>query len=134
MLQKQMPPRIRVQDLWRVSPEYLEQAQDDATLLAISIPVRRVVGKIQRVRPVQVWDVQFLRANTDRRIKIAVPGPFTMLRQVQDDFYRDEQARQYGVTALNRAREGAKGTTAVHRLLRLCGAGGRTPRQVFVSA
>ena len=29
------PPRVRVQELWRVAPEYLEQAQDDATLLAI---------------------------------------------------------------------------------------------------
>src|ERR1700743_3684509 len=29
------PPRVRVTELWRVAPEYLEQAQDDATLLAI---------------------------------------------------------------------------------------------------
>src|ERR1700688_2067123 len=29
------PPRVRVLDLWRVAPEWLEQAQDDATLLAI---------------------------------------------------------------------------------------------------
>jgi 5-methyltetrahydropteroyltriglutamate--homocysteine methyltransferase len=29
------PPRIRVRDLWRVPPEWLEAAQDDATLLAI---------------------------------------------------------------------------------------------------
>ncbi|WP_158915289.1 5-methyltetrahydropteroyltriglutamate--homocysteine methyltransferase [Caulobacter sp. S45] len=29
------PPRVRVQELWRVAPEYLEQAQDDATLMAI---------------------------------------------------------------------------------------------------
>ncbi len=28
-------PRIRVRELWRVADEYLEQAQDDATLLAI---------------------------------------------------------------------------------------------------
>ena len=28
--------------------------------------------------PVKVRDVEFLRANTDRRIKITVPGPFTM--------------------------------------------------------
>src|ERR1700730_7581814 len=30
------PPRIRWQELWRVAPEFLAQAQDDATLLAIS--------------------------------------------------------------------------------------------------
>jgi 5-methyltetrahydropteroyltriglutamate--homocysteine methyltransferase len=29
------PPRVRVSELWRVAPEWLEQAQDDATLLAI---------------------------------------------------------------------------------------------------
>src|SRR5262245_17482635 len=29
------PPRVRARELWRVAPEYLEQAQDDATLLAI---------------------------------------------------------------------------------------------------
>ncbi len=29
------PPRVRAKELWRVEPEYLEQAQDDATLLAI---------------------------------------------------------------------------------------------------
>jgi 5-methyltetrahydropteroyltriglutamate--homocysteine methyltransferase len=29
------PPRVRMRDLWRVTPEWLEQAQDDATLLAI---------------------------------------------------------------------------------------------------
>src|SRR5437667_12590141 len=34
-LAKQMPPRVRAQELWRVAPEFLEQAQDDATLLAI---------------------------------------------------------------------------------------------------
>src|ERR1700746_4102230 len=29
------PPRVRAKELWRVAPEWLEQAQDDATLLAI---------------------------------------------------------------------------------------------------
>jgi 5-methyltetrahydropteroyltriglutamate--homocysteine methyltransferase len=28
-------PRIRAQELWRIAPEWLDQAQDDATLLAI---------------------------------------------------------------------------------------------------
>src|SRR5262245_57585292 len=35
LLSKRMPPRIRAQELWRVSPEWIEQAQDDATILAI---------------------------------------------------------------------------------------------------
>lgn len=29
------PPRVRMRELWRVAPEYLSQAQDDATVLAI---------------------------------------------------------------------------------------------------
>lgn len=138
MLSHQMPPRVRAQQLWRVAPEWLEQAQDDATLLAIRdqeragidilsdgemrresysnrfataldgvdldnpatitsrsgqpVAVPRIVGKIRRKHAVQVRDVQFLRANTDRRIKITVPGPFTMSRQAQDEFYKDPAA------------------------------------------
>jgi 5-methyltetrahydropteroyltriglutamate--homocysteine methyltransferase len=51
--------------------------------------VPRVVGPIKRIRPVQVRDVEFLRANTTRRIKVTVPGPFTMSQQVQNDHYPD---------------------------------------------
>ena len=137
-LLKQMPPRVRAKDLWRVAPALLEQAQDDATLLAIRdqeragldivtdgeirresysnrfatalegvdidnpgttinrsgnpIPVPRITAKIRRMHPVEVRDVKFLRANTDRRIKMTVPGPFTMAQQAQDDFYKDEVA------------------------------------------
>src|SRR6185312_3482820 len=47
---------------------------------------------IRRSRPVEVRDVQFLRSITSRRIKITVPGPFTMTQQAQDDFYGDERA------------------------------------------
>lgn len=54
-------------------------------------PVPRVVGKIRRREPVEVRDVQFLRANTDRTIKITVPGPFTMAQQAQNDFYTSEE-------------------------------------------
>ena len=36
--------------------------------------------------------MEFLRANTDRTMKMTVPGPFTMAQQAQDDFYRDEEA------------------------------------------
>jgi len=55
-------------------------------------PVPRVVGKVRRTRPVEVRDVEFLRANTDRMIKMTVPGPFTMSQQAQNDFYADEEA------------------------------------------
>ena len=134
----QMPPRVRATALWRVAPELLEQAQDDATLLAIRdmeragldiltdgemrresysnrfataldgvdlenpasimsrsghpVSVPRIVGKIRRKHPVQVRDVQFLRANTDRQIKITVPGPFTMSQQAHDDHYGNVEA------------------------------------------
>src|SRR5246127_65100 len=132
------PPRVRAGELWRVAPEFLEQAQDDATLLAIRdqeragldiitdgeqrresysnrfataldgvdidhpgttlnrsgkpIPVPRITAKITRRRPVEVRDVELLRANTDRQIKATVPGPFTMAMQAQDDFYGDPVA------------------------------------------
>jgi len=197
-LGSRLPPRIRLQELWRVAPEWLEQAQDDATLLAIRAQERagldiitdgemrresysnrfatalagididnpgrgidrtgnpnvvpRIAGKIRRKHPVEVRDVEFLRKNTDRPIKMTVAGPFTMAQQAQNDYYkseeemlidyaaavneeikdlfaagadvvqvdepymqaRPEKARQYAVTALNRALDGVRGTTAVH--------------------
>jgi 5-methyltetrahydropteroyltriglutamate--homocysteine methyltransferase len=137
-LAKQMPPRVRARELWRVAPEQLEAAQDDATLLAIRDQERagldiitdgeqrresysnrfataldgididnpgktpnrtggfaivpRVIGPIRRRQAVEVRDAQFLRANTDRMIKMTVPGPFTMAQQCEDQYYRDEEA------------------------------------------
>jgi 5-methyltetrahydropteroyltriglutamate--homocysteine methyltransferase len=131
------PPRVRAKELWRVAPGFLDQAQDDATLLAIRDqeragldiitdgetrresysnrfataldgvdidnpgsaldrsghpnPVPRVTGKVRRKHPVEVRDVEFLRKNTDRMIKMTVPGPFTMSQQAQNDFYTDEE-------------------------------------------
>ena len=55
-------------------------------------PVPRVVGEIRRSRPVEVEDLRFLRRNTDRRVKITLPGPFTMAQQAQNDFYPDDRA------------------------------------------
>ena len=138
MLSKRMPPRVRASELWRVPLEWLEQAQDDATRLAIrdqeragldiltdgemrresysnrfatalegldldnpgkvisrsghEVLVPRITGKIRRKHAVQVRDIQLLRANTDRKIKITVPGPFTMTQQAVDQFYKDERA------------------------------------------
>ncbi|MBN8966448.1 MAG: 5-methyltetrahydropteroyltriglutamate--homocysteine methyltransferase [Rhizobiales bacterium] len=57
-----------------------------------SIPVPRVTGRIVRRRPVELRDMQFLRASTKRPVKMTVPGPFTMAKQAQDDFYKDEAA------------------------------------------
>src|SRR5688572_2353575 len=123
-------PRIRASDIWRIPAAHLEEAQDDATRVAIrdleqagvdiitdgeirresysnrfatalegidlerpgqvmsangtATPVPRVVGPIRRIRPVQVRDVEFLRAHTDHRIKVTVPGPFTLAHQAQN--------------------------------------------------
>src|SRR5947208_17169582 len=54
-------------------------------------PVPRVIGKVRRKHPVEVRDVQFLRRNTDRMIKMTVPGPFTMSQQAQNDFYQSDE-------------------------------------------
>jgi 5-methyltetrahydropteroyltriglutamate--homocysteine methyltransferase len=132
-LRERFPPRVRATELWRIDPRYLEEAQDDATRLAIADqeragldivtdgemrresysnrfataldgvdidnpgtaldrtghanPVPRVVGPVARRHPVQVRDLQFLRAHTSRETKITVPGPFTMSQQAQDDHY-----------------------------------------------
>ena len=58
------------------------------------VPVPRVVGEIKRRHAVQVRDVQFLREHVSpgKKIKITVPGPFTMAQQAQDDFYGDGEA------------------------------------------
>jgi 5-methyltetrahydropteroyltriglutamate--homocysteine methyltransferase len=133
-----LPPRVRAKELWRVPEPYLEEAQDDATRIAVQDqeragvdlitdgemrresysnrfataldgvqldppgialdrtghenPVPLVVGQIRRTRPVEVRDVEFLRSITDRRIKITVPGPFTMTQQAQNDHYPDDRS------------------------------------------
>jgi 5-methyltetrahydropteroyltriglutamate--homocysteine methyltransferase len=191
-------PRVRLSAIWRVPADALEQAQDDATLIAIRdmeragidiitdgemrresysnrfalaldnvdvdtpavvvgrmgkpTPVPRVVGPLRRREPVEVRDIRFLRANTDRVAKITLPGPFTLSMQAHDEHYKDdealamayaevvneeakdlaaagadviqldepwlqarpEQAKRFGVKAINRALQGVPGTTVVH--------------------
>jgi 5-methyltetrahydropteroyltriglutamate--homocysteine methyltransferase len=193
------PPRVRATDLWRIPEPYLQEAMDDATVVAIKAqedagldiitdgeirresysnrfatalngidldnpgtaldrsghpnPVPRVVGNIRRKHAVGVRDVEFLRRHTQRRVKVTVPGPFTMSQQAQIDHYggsrrlaamdyaaalngeiqdlfsagadivqldepymqaRPDEAREYGLEALNHALSGVHGTTAVH--------------------
>ena len=55
-------------------------------------PVPRVVGPIERVGPVSVAEAAFLRSATTRRIKITVPGPFTLSSLAEDEYYRDPEA------------------------------------------
>ena len=65
-------------------------------------PVPRIVGKIRRKHAVEVGDLQFLKAHTDRMVKITVPGPFTMTQQAQNDFYAsDEEAALDYAMAVN---------------------------------
>src|SRR5438093_2008765 len=59
-------------------------------------PVPRIVGPITRSRPVELRDLEFLRANTDRQVKITVAGPFTMSQQAQNDYYSDEREAALG--------------------------------------
>jgi 5-methyltetrahydropteroyltriglutamate--homocysteine methyltransferase len=71
------------------------------------VPVPRIVGPIARTRPVQVRDVEFLRASTERRIRVTIAGPFTMTQLAQDDFYRaaDELALAFAEAVNEEARE-----------------------------
>ena len=61
------------------------------------VAVPRVVGPIRRPGPVEVRNVEFLRANTDHAIKVSLPGPFTMAAQARDEHYgdRDELVLAY---------------------------------------
>ena len=55
-------------------------------------PVPLVSGPVRRERPIEVDDVRFLRANTDRTIKITLPGPFTMTQQAENAYYPDDES------------------------------------------
>jgi 5-methyltetrahydropteroyltriglutamate--homocysteine methyltransferase len=70
-------------------------------------PVPRVVGKIRRKHAVEVEDLKFLRAHTSRRVKMTVPGPFTMSQQAQNEFYKSEEeaAMDYAVAVNEEIRD-----------------------------
>ncbi len=60
-----------------------------------SNPVPRIVGKIRRLRDVEVADLKFLKSSLRKpgaQAKITVPGPFTMSQQAQNDFYPSDEA------------------------------------------
>jgi 5-methyltetrahydropteroyltriglutamate--homocysteine methyltransferase len=197
-LGERLPPRVRARELWRVASEFLAEAQDDATMLALvdqervgidivtdgemrresysnhfatalegvdldrpgeaidrtgkPVPVPRVVGPVRRRHAIEAPLIAFLKARTSKPIKVTLPGPFTMAQQAQNDYYPDagsrahayaaaghqelkdlfaagvdvvqldepyvqarpEQAREYAVAAIDRALEGATGTTVLH--------------------
>ncbi len=64
-------------------------------------PVPRIAGPIRRKHPVEVEDVRFLRAHTQRPIKMTVPGPFTMSQEAQNDYYPTEAAAMDYAVAVN---------------------------------
>jgi 5-methyltetrahydropteroyltriglutamate--homocysteine methyltransferase len=69
-------------------------------------PVPRVVAKLRRSGPVELRDMQFLRANTSLPAKITLPGPFTMGQQAKNEFYKDdeEMAMDFAVAVNEEAR------------------------------
>jgi 5-methyltetrahydropteroyltriglutamate--homocysteine methyltransferase len=137
-LAKRPPPRVRAREVWRIPEPLLEQAQDDATIVAIHemesagvdiisdgemrresysnrlanalggvdrkrpgsaisrtgrpdiVPL--VSGPIRRIAPVEVRDLTFLRAHSTRKVKITLPGPFTMTQQAENAHYPDEDS------------------------------------------
>ncbi len=54
-----------------------------------SVPT--VVGAVTRPKPVFVEDARFLRRQTDRPIKWALPGPMTMIDTLYDDHYKSRE-------------------------------------------
>lgn len=65
-------------------------------------PVPRIVGKIKRKHAVEVEDLKFLKSHTARKVKMTVPGPFTMAQQAQNEFYsRDGDAAMDYAVAVN---------------------------------
>jgi methionine synthase II (cobalamin-independent) len=123
------PPRVRALELWRVPEPYLAEAQDDATIMAIKAQEDAGLDIIS--------DGEIRRESYSNRFATALDGvdldnPGTALDrsgEIRDLFNagadvvqidepymqaRPEEARTYGLTALNRALENVVGTTAVH--------------------
>jgi len=61
--------------------------------------VPRVAGKITRRKQAVVEDFLFARTQTDRMLKMAVPGPMTVVDSTYDEFYGDEAALAMDVAA-----------------------------------
>ena len=66
---------------------------------ALERSVPRVVGKIKRNKPAIVDDLRFAKAQTTKPIKMAVPGPMTVIDSTLDETYNDEGAMAMDVAA-----------------------------------
>jgi len=69
----------------------VDHPQTIAAAPGVQIDAPRVVGPIRRTAAVEVADMAFLRANTDRVAKITLPGPFTLGQQAADAWYGDDE-------------------------------------------
>lgn len=71
------------------------------------IPLPRIVAPLVRPAAVEVEDLRFLKANTGRRAKITLPGPFTLSKQAYDCHYGDaeEVAMAYAAVVNEEARD-----------------------------
>jgi 5-methyltetrahydropteroyltriglutamate--homocysteine methyltransferase len=67
------------------------------------MPVPRVAGPIERRESILRRDAEFLREATDRKIKVTVPGPFTMAQQAHDDHYGSEEELAFAFADVVRA-------------------------------
>lgn len=142
-LRNRLPARIITGDMWRVAPDLLHEAMDDAVLSILkdqenagidivtdgeirresySAPlanapdgidrekVKTLIGRagkpnkvplisgpLKRVSPVHVEDVKFLKAHTNRTVKITIPGPFTLSQLAVSEYYKtpEEVAMAY---------------------------------------
>lgn len=142
-LKTRLPARIISNEMWRIAPELLHEAQDDAVLSVLqdqeeagidivtdgevrresySAPMANapegvnrekyetlvgragkpnkvplISGPLKLTKPVHVEDVKFLRAHTNRTIKITIPGPFTLSQLAVSDYYKttEELAMAY---------------------------------------
>ena len=136
-LRTRLPARIMTGDMWRVAPEFLQEAQDDAVLsilddqhqagidIVTDGEVRResysaplanapegvdrekvetligragkpnkvplISGPLKRVSPVHVDDVKFMKAHTDKTVKITIPGPFTLSQLAVSSYYKSAE-------------------------------------------
>ncbi|MEJ8569944.1 5-methyltetrahydropteroyltriglutamate--homocysteine methyltransferase [Microbaculum marinum] len=58
----------------------------------MQIPVPRIVGEIRRRAPVEAGNLAFLKRHATRRVKVTLPGPFTLSQQSKDEHYGDPEA------------------------------------------
>ncbi len=132
------PPRVRMQQVWQMKDDALDEAQNDAVLTAVHEQERagidiltdgeirresyfnafataldgidldnpgevlarngkptlvpRVVGPISLTRSVHADEVRFLKSQTDRPIKVTIPGGFTMAKLALDEHYHDQES------------------------------------------